>query len=198
MIRINLFPFRAARIKENIRRQVTIYLLSTVFLVLALSYYTLNFNRETKALRDEQQKKQKDLATYQQTIKRIRKLQATIADVELKLNTIRDLEKVKTGPVKLLDDISMSVPRDKLWLTSLKEAKGVLTLEGTAMDNETVADFMNRLESTQSITSVELVKTQQKEIQGLKLSLKDFALTCKTYAYKAPAPPKTKTKKGRK
>ena len=43
MIRINLFPFRAARIKENIRRQVTIYLLSTVFLILAMSYFTIDF-----------------------------------------------------------------------------------------------------------------------------------------------------------
>jgi type IV pilus assembly protein PilN len=195
MIRINLFPFRAARIKENIRRQVTIYFLSTIFLLLALSYYTLNFTREAKALRNEQERKQKELTTYQETIKKIRQIQKTIADVELKLNTIRDLEKTKTGPVKLLDDIAMSVLKDKLWLTSLKETKGVLTLEGTAMDNETVADFMNRLESTQSISSVELVKTQQKEIQALKLSLKDFALTCKTYAYKAPAPPPTKTKK---
>jgi type IV pilus assembly protein PilN len=195
MIRINLFPFRAARIKENIRRQVTIYLLSTVFLILAMSYYTLNFTKEVKSLRNEQEKKQKDLATFQETIKKIQQLQTTIADIELKLNTIRDLEKVKSGPVRLLDDIAMSVPKDKLWLTSLKENKGVLTLEGTAMDNETVADFMNRLESTQSVSSVELVKTQQKEIQALKLSLKDFALTCKTYAYKAPAPPPTKTKK---
>jgi type IV pilus assembly protein PilN len=195
MIRINLFPFRAARIKENIRRQVTIYFLSTIFLLLALSYYTLNFTREAKALRNEQERKQKELTTYQETIKKIRQIQKTIADVELKLNTIRDLEKTKTGPVKLLDDIAMSVLKDKLWLTSLKETKGVLTLEGTAMDNETVADFMNRLESTQSISSVELVKTQQKEIQALKLSLKDFALTCKTYAYKAPAPPPTTPKK---
>jgi hypothetical protein len=32
MIKINLFPFRAARIKENIRRQFTIYLWSFTLL----------------------------------------------------------------------------------------------------------------------------------------------------------------------
>jgi len=198
MIKINLFPFRAARIKENIRRQVTIYLLSTIFLLLALSYYTLEFNTKVKTLRADKDEKQRNLATFQATTAKLTQLKKTIADVELKLHTIGDLEKGKTGPVKLLDDIAMSVPRDKLWLVSLKENAGILTLQGTAMDNETVADFMNRLESTESMKSVELVKTQQKEIAALKLNLKDFALNCKTYAYKEPEPPPAAPKKKRK
>lgn len=197
MIKINLFPFRAARIKENIRRQVTIYLLSTVFLLLALSYFTLDINKKVNVLRDDQDAKQRKLATFQATTAKLKQLKNTIADVELKLNTIRELEKGKTGPVKLLDDIAMSIPRDKLWLISLKENAGTLTLEGTAMDNETVADFMNRLESTESMKSVELLKTQQKEVKELKLNLKDFALNCKTYAYKEPPPPPAPKRKKR-
>ena len=39
MIRINLLPFRAARKKENIRRQVSIFLLSLAFLLIILFYY---------------------------------------------------------------------------------------------------------------------------------------------------------------
>lgn len=199
MIRINLFPFRAARIKENIRRQVTIYLLTSVFLILAMSYYSLDYIKAVKSLRQDQNEKQIKLASFRDTTIKIKELKETIAEVEVKLKTIRKLEKDKTGPIKLLDDIATSVPRDKLWLTSLKENKGTLTLAGTAMDNETVADFMNRLEGTESLKSVKLVKTQQKEIQSLKLNLKDFALRCKTYAYKEPPPPtKGKKKKKRK
>jgi type IV pilus assembly protein PilN len=197
MIKINLFPFRAARIKENIRRQVTIYLLSSVFLILAMSYYSLNYSKVIKSLKRDQESKQNELATFKDTTNKINKLKKNIAEVEVKLNTIRELEKVKTGPVKLLDDIATSVPKDKLWLTSLKENQGILVLEGTAMDNETVADFMNRLESTESIQAVELVKTQQKEVASLKLTLKDFALRCKTYAFKEPPPPTKITKKKR-
>jgi len=197
MIRINLFPFRAARIKENIRRQVTIYLLSTIFVILALSYLTLEINKKVRAVRTEHAEKQSKLASFRGTTAKINKLKKTIADVERKLDTIRALEEAKTGPVKLLDDIAVSVPKNKLWLSSLKENKGILTLEGTAMDNDTVADFMNKLESTESMSSVELLKTQQKEIKTLKLNLKDFSVTCKTYAYKEPAPPPSKKKKRR-
>ena len=195
MIKINLFPFRAARIKENIRRQVTVYLLSVIFLIAVMGYYFLDLNGKVKSLSRDQDVKEKELATFKQTNIKLKKLKKTIAEVEVKLKTIKRLEKGKTGPVKLLDDIATSVPRNKLWLTTLKEEKGTLTLEGTAMDNETVADFMNRLEGTESLKSVELVRTKQKKLKKLKLNLKDFALNCKTYAFKEKPPPETKKKK---
>jgi len=203
MIKINLFPFRAARIKENIRRQVTVYSLSVIFLILLLGvfpynpYSYLSLDKKLKSLREEKDVKGKKLDSFKDITVKIKKLDKTKAEIEVKLKTIEDLEKGKAGPVKLLDDIAMSVPRDKLWLTRLKEEKGILTLEGTAMDNETVADFMNRLESTESLKSVELVRTRQKKIKDFNVSLKDFALTCKTYAFKEKPPPAVK-KKGRK
>jgi len=195
MIKVNLFPFRAARIKENIRRQVTIYLLSMIFLTLASSYFYLDLNNKVNTLREERDVKQKELDSFKDTNIKIAALKKTIADVEVKLKTIKRLEKGKTGPVKLLDDIATSVPEDKLWLTTLKEQKGTLILNGTAMDNETVADFMNRLQNTKSINSVQLVRTRQKKIPEFDLSLKDFSLNSKTYAFKEKALPKAGKKK---
>jgi type IV pilus assembly protein PilN len=195
MIKVNLFPFRAARIKENIRRQVTIYLLSMIFLILASSYFYLELNNKVNTLREERDVKQKELDSFKDTNMKIAALKKTIADVEVKLKTIKRLEKGKTGPVRLLDDIAMSVPEDKLWLTTLKEQKGTLILDGTAMDNETVADFMDRLQNTKSISSVQLVRTRQKKIPGFDLSLKDFSLNSKTYAFKEKTLPKAGKKK---
>jgi type IV pilus assembly protein PilN len=40
MIRINLLPFRAARKKENIRRQLSIYVLSVVCLLLLMGLFS--------------------------------------------------------------------------------------------------------------------------------------------------------------
>ena len=39
MIRINLLPFRAARKKENVRRQISMFCLSVFFVAIALFYY---------------------------------------------------------------------------------------------------------------------------------------------------------------
>ena len=195
MIRFNLFPFRAARIKENIRRQVTIYFLSIIFLILASTYFHIDLNNKLSALKKEQYNKQKELDSFKDTNVKIATLKKAIAEVEVKLNTIKLLEKGKTGPVKLLDDIAMSVPEDKLWLTAFKERNGRLTLDGTAMDNETVADFMDRLKNTQSISSVELVRTRHKEIQDFDLNLKDFSLSSKTYAFREKISPTADKKK---
>jgi type IV pilus assembly protein PilN len=195
MIRINLFPFRAARIKENIRRQITYYFGSVIIILLAITYFYIDFSREIGSLKHKLDEQRKELATYKDTNVKIANLKKTIADIEIKLKTITELEKVKTGPVKLLDDIAMSVPKDKLWLASLRENKGTLMLEGTAMDNETVADFMDRLQDKGTIKSVELVRTRQRKISGSDLSLKDFALKCTTYAFKEPEAPKPKKKK---
>jgi type IV pilus assembly protein PilN len=194
MIRVNLFPFRAARIKENIRRQVSYYFGSVIIILLAMTWYYIDLSRDISALKKDQDNKKRELAAYKDINTKISNLKKTIADIEAKLKTIQELEKVKTGPVKLLDDIATSVPKDKLWLASLKESKGTLMLEGTAMDNETVADFMDKLQSTGSINSVELVRTRQRKVSGLDLSLKDFALRCMTYAHK-PATTQTEKKK---
>ena len=196
MIKINLLPFRATRIKEKIKLHVFIYIGFSSILILAMTWFYIDYTTKLKDLRKRQDKLDGELASYKDITAKIRVLEQTKKDVDGKLKKIKELEKVKSGPVKLLDDIAVSVPKDKLWLTALKETKGTLVLEGTAMDNETVADFMNRLKGTESIKSVKLVRTKQKKITELNLNLKDFALKCKTYAYKEP-PPKVKKKKGR-
>ncbi len=196
MIKINLLPFRATRIKEKIKVHVFIYIGFSSILILAMTWFYIDYTTKLKDLRKKQDKLEEELASYKDITTKIRALEQTKREVDGKLKKIKELEKVKSGPVKLLDDIAVSVPKDRLWLTALKENKGTLVLEGTAMDNETVADFMNRLKGTESVKSVKLVRTKQKKITKLNLNLKDFALTCKTYAYKEP-PPKVKKKKGR-
>ena len=44
MIRINLLPFRTERKKENVRRQMSLFLLSLVLVLLVLFYYNFILN----------------------------------------------------------------------------------------------------------------------------------------------------------
>jgi type IV pilus assembly protein PilN len=168
MIRINLLPFRAARKKENVRRQISIYALSVVCLVLLMGLFFLNLNRKVNALKEDRIEKKKELATYAETTKKINELKKKIAEIRAKLDVIKDLESKKTGPVLLLDELSMAVPKEKLWLTSLDEKKGIL--------------------------SVDLKSTKLKNLKQYKLNVIDFDLTCKIYSYKEETKPKTKKK----
>jgi type IV pilus assembly protein PilN len=189
MIRINLLPFRAARKKENIRKQISIYVLSVVCLVTLMGYLFIDLSREIKALEADKAAKKKELATYAETTKKIKEIRSKISEIQAKLDVIKELEKKKTGPVHLLDELAMAVPKEKLWLSSLTEAKGVLTLAGTAMDNDTVALFMTNLENAEHILSVDLESTRLKSLPKYKLNVTDFILKCKTYSYKEKPTP---------
>ena len=184
MIRINLLPFRAARKKENIRRQLTIFALSVVFALVVMAYYFMKLSTTLSDRKKQEQQIKVELAGYKKTIERINNLEKKIAEIRKKLDVIKDLEKKKTGPVLLLDQIATAVPKEKLWLTSLVEKKGKLTVNGTAMDNETVAVFMTNLENSELITAVDLKSTRLRSLPKYKLSVSDFSLECTTYAFK--------------
>jgi len=91
------------------------------------------------------------------------------------LSIIQALQRAKTGPVRVLDELSIALP-GKLWLVSLKEKEGKMEIKGIAMDNPTIAQFMTNLEKTGVIRNVELVVSQQLERKEMKL--KEFTLTC--------------------
>jgi type IV pilus assembly protein PilN len=189
MIRINLLPFRAARKKENIRRQLMVYGLSVVLLLSIMGYTFFYLTSTLNGLKEDEKRIQDELKTYEQTIKRIAELEKKIKEIRAKLEVIQELEKNKTGPVHLLDELALAVPKEKLWLSSMKETKGSLTLTGTAMDNETVALFMTNLEQSDYISGVELQSAKLREIKEYKLNVSDFVLDCKTYAFKEKAAP---------
>ena len=189
MIRINLLPFRAARKKENIRRQLMIYGLSVLLLFCIMGYTFLYLTSTLAGLREDQKRIEDELKTYEKTIKSIAELEKKIKEIRAKLEVIRELEKNKTGPVHLLDEIAMAVPKEKLWLSSMKENKGSLTLTGTAMDNETVALFMTNLEQSEYISAVDLQSAKLRTMPEYKLNVADFILEAKTYAFKEKAEP---------
>jgi type IV pilus assembly protein PilN len=197
MIKINLLPFRAARKKENIKRQISFYVLIVGLLLVFLSYNFLKLNSKLSSLQEEETDIQGQLVQLDKTIKEISQLEKQIKEIKAKLAVIKRLQAGKTGPVRLLEEISRAVPKDKLWLKSFKETKGSLTLEGTAMDNETVALFMDRLEDSESISSVDLKSARLRHLPKYKLRVADFALICKTYAYQEKKRPTGKRGKRR-
>jgi len=79
--------------------------------------------------------------------------------VEEKLRIITQLETGRTGPVKLLKNISEAIPQ-KAWMKSLKDESFQITIEGYASDDEVVAEFMRGLQKT-NMGTVELDVAQR-------------------------------------
>jgi len=199
MIRLNLLPFRAARKKENIRKQISVFALSILLLFVILIFTLICLNMRQSALETDKAAKKKELAGYAETNKRIAAIKKKIAGINKKLNAIKTIEKNRQGPVRLLDEIARAVPKNKLWLRSLSQKKGAVTLEGTASDHDVVALYMKNLEKMKSITSVDLKSTTLKHLQKQKVNVCDFALNLKTVSReKKPTPSKKKFSKRKK
>jgi len=193
MIRINLLPFRAERKKENIRRQISVYVLSLVLLLMGAGYLFLSLNRTLAALEVDKAAKEKEFASYSKTNKEIEQLKSKITEIKTKLDVIQTLEKNKKGPIQLLQEIAQAVPKERLWLDAMNEKGGILSLSGTAMDNDTVALFMTNLEKSEHISNIDLQSTKLSYLSNYKLNVINFVLTCKTYSFKEkPEPTKKK------
>jgi len=197
MIKINLLPFRAARKRENVRRQVSIYLLCMLFLFCLMGYLHVSLGGQLTRLKATEESLQKELKSYAAITREIAKLKKDTQDLNTKLGVIENLEKQRLGPVLLLVELARAVPLDRLWLNSVLETSGRLTLQGTAMDNHTVALFMTRLEDTPHISSVDLDRTTLKFFPEYKRRASNFVLTCKTAYTEAAPEPKAKPKKGK-
>jgi len=196
MIRINLLPFRAARKRENIRQQISVYIGTVILALLVIGFLSIQKIGQASDKKAEEESLKSEIVSYQKEIEELKALEKKTKEVKIKLDVIKELEKGKTGPVLLLADVADSVPKGKLWLRSYSEKKGSLSLTGTAMDNETVALFMSNLEKTQQITTVDLESAEQRDIPQYNIKVSDFVLKCGTVAeQKATAKKGTTAKK---
>jgi type IV pilus assembly protein PilN len=184
MIRINLLPFRAARKKEYARKQLNLYGLTVIFLLFAMTYFSVNFNSRLTELWAKQKAVTAECDKYGETNKQLNYINAEIAGLRSKLEVIKVLEKAKKGPVLLLEDIARAVPNERLWLRIITEKDGALSLEGSAMDNDTVALLMTELEKADNVLSVDLVNTKRRKFPQYKINVTNFILSCKTNSFK--------------
>jgi type IV pilus assembly protein PilN len=112
----------------------------------------------------------------QKRVGEVKQLEREKAELQDKLGKIELLEAKRTGPVRIMDEISDRIPPQKAWLVNLVQKNNQLTLKGVAIDNETIALFMGNLEDSEFLRKVELVRSAQ-EIRN-EIRLKSFSITC--------------------
>ncbi len=193
MIRINLLPFRAARKKENIRRQVFIFVSLLVLIALALVYYNMHLGRKVADLQEKVDQTRTELNRTMRAAKKVDRIKKEIDTLEKKMEIISKLEKGRTAPVEFVEEMSRLIVADKMWLTRLDEDATTVDMGGLALDNKTVAVFMRRLEQSPLFASVDLQQLQQTETE--QVNLKSFKINCKKAGIEPPSTKKKKKKK---
>jgi len=188
MIRINLLPFRAARKKDNIRRQVFVFLFMLIVVVIATVSINVWMSNNIQALTSKAAAKKTELARYDKINKEIERIKKQLETFDKKIDVIKLLESNRKGPLRLLDSMTGIVVENRMWLTNMDDQKGAVNIKGIAIDEETVANFMRRLESSGLFASVNLKSMKQTSVgkQKQKMSLKNFVFNCQKKAVKQP------------
>jgi type IV pilus assembly protein PilN len=179
MIRINLLPFRAARKKENIRRQVSIFLLSLAFMLIILFYFNFSLSSKIKALNTKIKDTNAELKKYEKDNKEIAQIKKKLENLKKKMAVMDTLEANRFAPIRLMDTMTVVVVPNRMWFTSLQSKGPRVNISGVALDNTTVADFMVRLENSGLFNDVDLKTLKRsKSKKGKTSNFKTFKVAC--------------------
>jgi len=187
MIRINLLPFRAARRKENIRRQVSVFVLLLIFFMLALFYYNLLMNNTIARKRSEIKSVKKQIVLYKKKVNKVSSIKKKLKNMQQKFEIIKSLQVRRRESVELLDKMTGIIVPKRMWLTSLKTDNKNVKITGIAFDNKTVADFMTRLENSSLFSNVDLKNIRMKKIDKT-IQMKAFEVLCRKMVVKNKKP----------
>ena len=179
MIRINLLPIGRRPVEEKIRKEISVFFLLTFFSLVIMAYFHVGHTREIKRITTEKMNLEKDIRRYQDRQKQLDNLKKQEKMIKQKLEVIDRLMQNRDLPVRILDQLAVRIPSDKMWIKNLTQKGNILTLTGVARGNETIAQFMEALAKSPYIdpNGVDLNQSRQVSIQGYKL--KNFNLTAR-------------------
>ena len=175
MIRINLLPVKAVQKKEQLRGQLIILVISLVLAsavcVAVYGAVLTKIDTEKKAIAQ----KEGEINRLRKTIGEVAHFKKLQQELQAKLDILEKIKTARSGPVRLLDELSKSLP-DKLWLVSYKESGGNISLSGVGLKEEIVAEFLRNLEASPYYRNVELRVIEQIGQGGQQLQ--KFDVTC--------------------
>ena len=179
MIRINLLPIGKRPVEDRIRKEISIFFLLMFLSLVVMAYFHVGHTREIKRITNEKKALDKDIQRYQARQKQLDEMKKQAKVIEEKLAVIDTLMKNRDLPVRILDQLAVNIPSDKMWIKNLTQKGNILTLTGVARGNETIAQFMEALAKSPYIdpNGVVLKQSRQVDVQGYKL--KNFNLNAK-------------------
>jgi len=185
MIRINLLPVRQLKKRAKARYEIiVITFLFACFLAL-LAAVAFMQTAKVSTLNDSIAQINKEIETkYKPILAQIKEIEDAKKEIERRSAVIDKLKSDSSLTVRVLDEVANIVDNERMWLTQLNQQGGSLTLTGMALDNETIAAFMDRLKLSPFVNSVDLANSSLQKYAGR--DLKTFSLSC---AVSQPAPP---------
>ncbi len=166
MIRINLI--RGKRKKKREFNVESLYLLIPVLVLAGVFVFHQSVGRKIDTLESDIRKATARTESLKKEIGEVEKFKVRKAELQKKVDIISSLQVGRIGPVKILDAISSTLPENS-WIEKMTLAGNKVSLDGIAMNNTVVADFMNALAKNGNFRDVVLGSADQTTVSGTKL-----------------------------
>ncbi len=176
MLRINLLPIRQLKKRAKAKNQIAVFCVVFLCFVGILCFISLIQIHKIKSIESSITELTKEQQRLAPEIAAVDKLKKDKEELERKISIIHQLKAESSLTVHVLDQVANVVDNNRMWLTSLSQQGNSLSLTGIALDNQTVADFMEKLKKSSFIQGVDLTSSSLRKISDR--NLKEFSLTC--------------------
>ncbi len=186
MLKINLLPVRQLKKRAKARKQLSGILLLFIS-VIAVSVFTGVLQaQKISGLEGDIASLQKEKDSYTPILQKIAKLKKDSEELIRKTSIINKLKTDSSLTVRVLDEVANRIDNQRMWLASLNQDNSILRLSGVALDNQTIAQFMDNFKASPFVQDVVLASSSLKVVSGR--NLKSFELNCTVAEPEKPAP----------
>jgi type IV pilus assembly protein PilN len=173
MIRINLIAVDREKVKKKpgvrIDDAQKVTLLCSLILVvtaLGIGWWWWSLEQAKTHMATEITNQQREAARLKSILTQVADFEKQKQQLEGRVSLIEDLRKGQGAGVHMLDELSKALP-EMLWLTTLKQDGGELTVEGRCTSLTALSDFVANLEHSSYFRKpVEIIDSQSDQAPG--------------------------------
>ncbi len=162
MLNINLLPVREARRKEEVRQLLTQMMLMLILVGAAIAFTHSRISEQIVMSTARVDQMKRDIDQFKPQLEKVAAFRKQKATLEKKIKVIEDLDRARSGPVQVLNELANRTP-ERLWLTKMSTQDGEILMEGLSLDNDLVALFLSSLGESPYFKDVDLDNTKLKE-----------------------------------
>lgn len=175
MIHINLLPVRDILRRKKYKAEIFTILSGIGVLILLLVGVEIFQVSSISTLNEEQAKINAEKQQYATILNDIKKIEEEKKMLLTRIDVINQLRQSSSLTVHALDEIANFTPVGRIWLKSLSQTESQLTIGGMALDDQTIAKYLDDLESSKYIQNVSLVSSAMEMYADR--SLKAFSIS---------------------
>lgn len=176
MIRINLIPVPKVRKQEKLIVESVVG--AAVVAVTVVVCILLSSGKESRidTIKAENQRIQSEINKLKAKVGEVEKFKQKLKVLKDQLGVINNLQAGRTGPVRMMDELTDLIPRE-VWLSSFREQAGNVQISGLATDGPEIADFLESLKRSKYFSEPNLVSVQASGGSKGEEALQRFQIT---------------------